>query len=268
MLARIESEGPLTGGVTPGEAPRKTGWWNWSNGKIALEYLFWAGRITTATRRGFERVYDLTERVIPAAILNQPTPSEDEAHRALLMIAAKAMGIGTAADLADYFRLPLTETKARVEAMAEDGLLTRLRVQGWRNDAYLWPDARAPRKLAANALLSPFDNLIWRRERTERLFDARIRIEIYTPSAKRQHGYYVLFFLQGEAITARVDLKADRAAEVLRVQAAHLEPGADEGTVVPALADELRVMAGWLDLDEVVVTQRGDLAAALTSALP
>ena len=266
VLARIEREGPLTGGDFA-EGQRKSGWWNWSNGKIALEWLFGAGLITTKTRRGFERVYDLTERVIPAAILNQPTPSVDEAHRALLMIAAKAMGVGTAADLADYFRLPLTETKARLEAMAGDGLLTRVRVQGWRNEAYLHPDAKAPRKLAANALLSPFDNLIWRRERTERLFDARIRIEIYTPAAKRQHGYYVLFFLQGDAITARVDLKADRAAKVLRVQASHLEPGADEGAVVPALADELRTMAGWLDLDDVAVAPRGDLATPLAAAL-
>jgi hypothetical protein len=266
VLERIEREGPLTGGDFA-EGARKSGWWNWSNGKIALEWLFGAGLITTKTRRGFERVYDLTERVIPRPIMNQPTPTEADAHRALLLIAAKAMGVGTETDLRDYFRMPVAETKARIAELVEDGALERVRVKGWRNDAYLASQAKAPRILAASALLSPFDNLIWFRDRTERLFGSRIRLEIYTPAHKREHGYYVLPFLQGEAITARVDLKTDRAAKVLRVQAAHLEPGADAGAAAPALAAELRAMAGWLDLGAVAVSPRGDLAASLTAAL-
>jgi uncharacterized protein YcaQ len=163
--------------------------------------------------------------------------------------------------------MPVAETRARVAELVEDGALTGVRVEGWRQDAYLSPQAKAPRRLAASALLSPFDNLIWYRDRTERVFATRIRLEIYTPAAKREHGYYVLPFLLGEAIAARVDLKADRAAGLLRVQAAHLEPGADQAAVAPALAAELRAMAGWLGLDEVAVNGRGDLAPALGAAL-
>ncbi|HEX4196458.1 MAG TPA: crosslink repair DNA glycosylase YcaQ family protein [Caulobacteraceae bacterium] len=273
VLKRIEAEGPLSGGdfgeapAAGAERPRKGGWWNRSDGKRALEALFAEGLITTRTRRGFERIYDLTERVIPRAIMAQPTPSEAEAHRALLMISARAMGVATEFDLRDYFRLPVAETSARLAELVEDGALEPVRVPGWRRPAYLAPDARLPRQARASALLSPFDNLIWYRERTERLFGARIRLEIYTPSAKREHGYYVLPFLFGDAIAARVDLKADRAARTLLVQAAHLEPGADQAAVAPALADELALMAGWLDLDAVAVRPRGDLAGALRRAV-
>jgi uncharacterized protein YcaQ len=266
VLARIEREGPVTGGDFA-EGKREAGWWNWSHGKHALEWLFWAGFITTKTRRGFERVYDLTERVLPRKITQAPTPNEAEAQRALLMIAARAMGVATEGDLRDYFRMPVADTKARLAELAEDGALVPARVQGWRQDAWLVPGTRIPRGMAAGALLSPFDNLIWRRERTERLFGTRIRLEIYTPAAKREHGYYVLPFLQGETITARVDLKSDRAAGVLRVQAAHLEPGAKAEEAAPALAAELRLMAGWLGLDDVAVTKKGDLSAALSSCV-
>jgi uncharacterized protein YcaQ len=266
VLKRIEREGPLSGGDFA-EGPRKAGWWEWSDGKRALEWLFAAGLITVRTRRGFERLYDLTERVIPRAILAQPTPSEPEAHRALLMTAARAMGVATETDLRDYFRMPVAQTRARLAELVEDGALTRVRVQGWSKDAYLAPGAKAPRKSAASALLSPFDNLIWYRDRTERVFNARIRLEIYTPAPKREHGYYVLPFLLGDAIAARVDLKSDRAAKRLLVQAAHLQPGADQAEVAPALAAELRAMAGWLGLDEVAVQPRGDLAAALGTAV-
>ena len=267
VLRRIETEGPLTGGDFAEGGPRKAGWWEWSDGKRALEWLFAAGLITTRTRRGFERLYDLTERVIPRAIMSQPTPTEEEAHRALLLIAAHAMGVATETDLRDYFRMPVAETRARVAELVEDGALTRVRVQGWRQDAYLAAGAKVPRRASAAALLSPFDNLIWYRERTERVFGARIRLEIYTPAAKREHGYYVLPFLFGEAIAARVDLKSDRAGKTLLVQAAHLELGADPAAVVPALAAELATMAGWLGLDRVEVAPRGDLAAALAAAL-
>jgi hypothetical protein len=163
--------------------------------------------------------------------------------------------------------MPVAETRSRVAELVEDGALTRVRVQGWRQDAYLAAGAKVPRRASAAALLSPFDNLIWYRERTERVFGARIRLEIYTPAAKREHGYYVLPFLFGEAIAARVDLKSDRAGKTLLVQAAHLEPGADPAAVAPALAAELATMAGWLGLDRVEVAPRGDLAAALAAAL-
>lgn len=265
VLAEIERRGPVTGADFAEEGPRKAGWWEWSNGKRALEWLFWSGFITTRTRRGFERVYDLTDRVLPPAIRDAPTPDEDEAQRRLLMIAARAMGVATEADLRDYFRLPVADTKARLAELVEAAALEKVTVEGWRNPAYLIPAVRIPRRLPAAALLSPFDNLIWSRERTERVFGARVRLEIYTPAHKREHGYYVLPFLQGETVTARVDLKADRKAGVLLVQSAHLEPHAMAEGVAPSLAEELRRMSAWLGLGEVAVSKKGDLSAALVT---
>ncbi len=266
VLARIEREGPVTGGDFA-DGPRVAGWWNWSNGKRALEWLFWAGLITTKTRRGFERVYDLTERVLPRAVIETPTPDEADAHRALIQIAAAALGVATAGDLRDYFRMPVEGFAARVAELVEAGELAPVAVRGWRQPAYLAPGARRPRFARGAALLSPFDNLIWRRERAERLFGTRIRLEIYTPSHKREHGYYVLPFLLGETIAARADLKADRAAGILRVQAAHLEAGADAERTAGALAGELALMARWLGLADVAVMEKGGLSTALRQAL-
>lgn len=266
VLKEIERRGPVTG-ADFNDAPRGApGWWSWSDGKRALEWLFWAGLITTKTRRGFERVYDLTERALPARIVGLPTPDEADAQRELVRIAARALGVATAADLRDYFRLPLADTRGRIAELVEAGELTPVSVKGWRQEAFLAPDARLPRKVAGAALLSPFDNLIWTRDRTERLFGARVRLEIYTPAHKRTHGYYVLPFLEDETITARVDLKADRQAGVLRVQAAWREPAATAATP-GRLAGELRRMAAWLGLDDVEVAGKGDLAAALERAL-
>ena len=266
VLAEIERRGPVTGGDFS-EGPRKAGWWSWSNGKAALEWLLWAGLISVKTRRGFERVYDITERVIPKAVLNIPTPDDAEAQRQLMMIAARAMGVATEGDLRDYFRFTLADARARLGELVEAGELTPVSVQGWRQPGYLDPAARRPRQARGAVLLSPFDNLIWRRERAERLFGVRVRLEIYTPSAKREHGYYVLPFLQGERITARVDLKSDRKAGQLVAQSAHLEPWAAEDEVAPALAAELTAMAGWLGLSGVSVMRKGELAAALGQAI-
>ncbi|HEY2177146.1 MAG TPA: crosslink repair DNA glycosylase YcaQ family protein [Caulobacteraceae bacterium] len=264
VLERIEREGPLTGGDFS-EGPRQAGWWEWSNGKRALEWLFWCGFIATKTRRNFERVYDLAERVIPAKVLNVPAPSEAGAHRQLLRIAAARLGVATEGDLRDYFRMPVAETKARLAELVEAGELTPVTVKGWGKAAWLAPGAKSARPTAGGVLLSPFDNLIWRRERAERLFGTRIRLEIYTPAHKREHGYYVLPFLQGETITARVDLKADRASGLLMVQSAHLEHHASAHDVAGPLAAELRLMAGWLGLTDVTVADRGDLANALSA---
>ena len=266
VLAEIERRGPVTGGDFT-EGPRGApGWWSWSDGKRALEWLFWAGLITTKTRNGFERVYDLTERALPARIVDLPTPTEADAVRDLVRISARAMGVATAADLRDYFRLPLADARDRIAELVEAGELTPVSVKGWRQTAYLSPDARRPRKMAGAALLSPFDNLIWARDRTERLFDVRVRLEIYTPAHKRAHGYYVLPFLEDEAITARVDLKSDRKARRLLVQAAWREPDATPDTAA-RLAVELRRMAGWLGLEDVEVVGKGDLAEGLEAAL-
>ncbi len=264
VLRRIELEGPVTGGDFA-EGKREAGWWNWSDGKHALEWLFWAGYITTRTRRGFERVYDLVERVLPSGIVNAPTPDPADAHRELLRIAARALGVATETDLRDYFRMPVADTRARLGELVDAGELEPVTVVGWDKPAFLFPGTRVPRRASGAALLSPFDNLIFYRERAERLFGTRIRLEIYTPEHKREYGYYVLLFLQGEAITARVDLKSDRQASVLRVQAAHLEPGASAGETAPALAKELARLAGWLGLAEVCVTEKGDLAVPLAA---
>ncbi|MBU1347524.1 MAG: winged helix DNA-binding domain-containing protein [Alphaproteobacteria bacterium] len=266
VLAEIERRGPVTGADFAAGPRGKPGWWTWSDGKRALEWLFWAGLITTKTRRGFERVYDLTERVIPGRVLDLATPTEADAQRALVRIASQAMGISTAADMRDYFRLPLKDSRDRIAELVEVGALQPVTVPGWRHPAYVAPDARRPRKSTGCALLSPFDNLIWTRDRTERLFDARVRLEIYTPAHKRTHGYYVLPFLENEAITARVDLKADRQSGALRVQASWREPQAGPDTV-DRLGCELRRMAGWLGLDRVDVQDHGDLAAELAVAL-
>jgi uncharacterized protein len=264
VLAEISRRGPVTGGDFAPEGPRKSGWWEWSEGKIALEWLFRAGLITTKTRRGFERVYDLTERVIPPAIIAAPTPSAAEARRELVLISARAMGVSTIADLADYFRLLQADVKVAVTDLIEAGALEEVRVEGWREKAYLDVAAKLPRRATGAALLSPFDNMIWRRERTERMFDARYRIGLYTPAAQRGDGYYVLLFLLGERIAARVDLKADRQTGKLLVQAAHLEPSANEAETTAALAAELRSAAAWQGLGEVVVVKKGGLSTALS----
>ncbi len=267
-LDEIRRRGPLSAGeLEIGAKKGPGGWWGWSESKRAVECLFWAGELTTATRRtGFERVYGTPEQVLPAAILETPTPSREDAHRALITRAAKAMGVATERDIRDYFRMGPAESRARIAELVEDGVLIPAQVEGWDQTAYVADGAARPRRVEARALLSPFDNLIWFRERTERIFDARIRLEIYTPAHLRTHGYYVLPFLQGETLTARVDLKADRKAGRLLVQAAHAEPAANDET--PAeMAAELRLMAGWLSLGDVEVKPSGDLAVALTQAL-
>jgi uncharacterized protein YcaQ len=267
-LDEIRRRGPLSAGeLEIGAKKGPGGWWGWSESKRAVECLFWAGELTTATRRtGFERVYGTPEQVLPAAILNTPTPSREDAHRALIARAAKAMGVATERDLRDYFRMGPAESRARIAELVEEGVLTPAKVEGWEQTAYVAAGAARPRKIEARTLLSPFDNLIWFRERTERIFDARIRLEIYTPAHLRTHGYYVLPFLQGDTLTARVDLKADRKAGRLLVQAAHAQPAANDETP-EALAAELRLMARWLGLGDVEVKPSGDLAGALTAAL-
>lgn len=241
--------------------------WQWHDGKVALEYLFWSGEIGASRRINFERHYDLIERVLPPRILHQPTPDPADAQRELVRIAARAYGVATEPDLGDYFRLPRAASKQRVAELVEAGELIPVSVQGWSAPGYLGPQARRPRRIQARALLSPFDPLIWFRDRALRLFGFHYRIEIYTPAARRVHGYYVLPFLLGENLVARVDLKADRQAGLLRVQSAWAEPDADAGEVSEQLAEQLRDLAGWLGLSGVAVVGRGDLAPALTAVL-
>jgi uncharacterized protein YcaQ len=268
VYQEVVARGPVGAGEVAADQKRATeNWgWNWSGAKLALEYLFWSGRITTHSRPNFERRYDLPERVLPRRILDLPTPDEETAHRELLAISARSLGVATLSDLADYFRLTVPEARPRVAELVEANRLVEVAVEGWPQPAFMPTDAALSRRGANASLLVPFDPLIWERDRTERLFDFFYRIEIYVPAARRKHGYYVLPFLLGDRLVARVDLKSDRAGSVLLVQAAYGEPGAPPDTA-EVLAAELRRLAGWLGLDGVAVRRRGDLAAGLAGAV-
>ncbi len=255
LLAAIAERGPTPASAF--EGARGTGsWWGWSDTKNALEALFWQGEITTAYRKGFERVYDLTERVLPRAVLELPTPSEHDAQRELLRIASRALGIASERDLRDYYRLDAADGKPRVAELVASGDLVPVTVEGLRGPRYLAKNARIPRRVDAHAFLSPFDSLIWERARTRELFAFDFRLEIYTPQHKRVHGYYVLPFLFGDRLVARVDLKHDRQRGILRAIATHLEPGVRKREIAPALHDELRAMAQWLGATDVGLESR------------
>lgn len=265
LIAEIRDRGALTARDLDTGAPRtKEHWgWNWSQARIALDYLYMTGELAVAGRNGqFEVRYDLPERVIPRAVLEQPTPTKAEAELELVRRAARSHGVGTAKDIADYYRMSVAATAGVLATLVEAGEVEQVAVEGWRRPAYLHRDARLPRRVTARALLSPFDPVVWERARTEALFDFHYRIEIYTPAHKRVHGYYVLPFLLGDRIVARVDLKADRQASVLLVKAAYAEPGAPPETASELGAELLR-LAGWLGLSGIRVEPVGDLAPPL-----
>jgi uncharacterized protein YcaQ len=267
VLAEVAARGPLRAGDLASSTPRKSGWWGWSDGKRALEWLFWAGLVTTRARKNFERVYDLTERVLSPEILATPTPLLADAHRELVAISVRALGIATDDDLADYFRLRLGDVRPRIAELVEAKALVPVRIEGIDKPAYLAAGTKVPRAVTGRAILSPFDPLVWHRARTHRLFDFHYRIEIYTPEHLRKHGYYVLPFLDGETLAARVDLKAAREASTLLVQSAHLEPGSALKPTASSLAAELRDVATWLGLERIVVVRRGSLAKELARTL-
>jgi hypothetical protein len=250
ILDRIRVDGPMAASdFETGKG--QGGWWGWGEAKRVLEWLFWAGLITTATRRpSFERVYDLPERVVPPEILSLPTPDPTDAKRALVERSARALGVATATDLRDYFRLAPQPARDAIAELVEDGVLMPVAVEGWKQPALLHREARVPRRIRTAALLAPFDPLVWERSRTERLFDFRYRIEIYTPADKRVHGYYVLPFLLDERLVGRVDLKADRQGSRLLARQVTWEPDAPPDAP-ERLAAELRMTAGWLGLDGV-----------------
>jgi uncharacterized protein len=247
VLETIARRGPMSASEFEDERG-VGGWWGWSATKSALEFLFWAGEITALRRRAsFERVYDLAERVIPERIFKLDVPTH-EAQVELLDIAAAALGVATEGDLRDYFRMPLSGTRQALEALVKRKRVLPVNVVGWKQPAYLHARATVPRKVDVSALLSPFDSLVWNRERTRRLFGFDYRIEIYTPAHRRTHGYYVLPYLLGEHLVGRVDLKADRGRGVLRVHAIHYESGVRQRLVRARLKDDLRAMADWLGL--------------------
>jgi len=261
--------GTLEAALRGAAAPRPPGasWWQRSDVKRICEWLFGTGQLTTGSRLHFQRLYDLPERVLPPEVLAAHPMDPEAAARALITRAATALSVATESDLRDYYRLGPQRCRRAVAELVEGGELEPIEVLGWRHPAYRVPGARVPRQITGRALLCPFDPLIWERERTMRIFDFRYRIEIYVPEPRREYGYYVFPFLLDGALVARVDLKADRTAGVLRVPGAFAEPGVDVARVTAELAAELQEMAGWLELDAVVAGERGDLAAPLTMAL-
>ncbi|MFB9689144.1 winged helix-turn-helix domain-containing protein [Amycolatopsis plumensis] len=268
ILAVVKELGPIgAGGIeraVEADAQRRGpgSWWERSEVKRVCEYLFGIGQLTTGTRRSFERLYDLTERVVPPEILSRSVSAEEGA-RGLISRSARALGVATETDLRDYYRLGPAPARQAVAELVEAGELEPVAVRGWKQPAYRHTSARTPRAVMGRALLCPFDPLIWERARTERLFGFHYRIEIYVPEPKRVYGYYVFPFLLDGELVARADLKSDRAAGVLRVQGAFAEEGVDVARVLPELAAELKHMAEWLGLSGVAVGERGDLAAPL-----
>ena len=265
--AEVLANGPLTARDLDGSDGKKGPWWGWGDTKRSLEALFYTGRVGAVRRGNFERAYCDPTNVIPADVLAQSTPAAKDAMVALLELSARGHGIGTAVDLADYFRLPIKTVRPLLEEMADAGLLERVQVEGWKHPAFLHPKARLPRAVDACALVSPFDSIMWERSRVERLFGFKYQIEIYLPPPKRTFGYYVLPFLLGDRYVGRVDLKAERSKSQLLVQSAFSEPGVDKPEVAARLQSELRAMADWLGLDDVVIKQRGDLARALRATI-
>jgi uncharacterized protein YcaQ len=289
IYAEVAERGPISAAELSNPGKRSGGWWGWwgsGNGKAMLEHLYDSGLVAIAGRRGFERLYDISERVIPRAVLDAPEPPREEAMKQLICLGAKACGVGTFSDLTGYFnvdgwrdRLPPGPgwerpkgpagrrdrpiAKRLVSELVQEGRLLDARVEGWKDPAYLHPDARTLGTVDARGLVTPFDSLVWERDRMERLFGMKYTIEMYVPASRRVYGYYVCPFLLDDALVARSDLKADRERKVLMVQSAFLEPRQDARRVVPHLAAELRQLRTWLELDRVEVAERGDLAAKL-----
>ncbi|HLJ49155.1 MAG TPA: crosslink repair DNA glycosylase YcaQ family protein [Bryobacteraceae bacterium] len=293
VYAEVVERGPIAAGELSDPGKRATGWWSWwgsSNGKAALEHLYDAGLVAIAGRRGFERLYDIAERVIPQAALDAPMPPREEAMKQLICLGARAHGVGTIDDFIGYFdidswrdRLPpgpiwtwskdpgsrraKSISKRLAAELVEEKRLVPVRVETWNEQAYMHPDARVRPGVEACGLVTPFDSLVWDRGRLKRLFGMKYSIEMYTPPPKRVYGYYVCPFLLGQNLVARCDLKADRANKILMVQSAFLEPKQDPRRVVPELASELRRMQEWLQLDRIEAGERGDLTAALRRSL-
>ncbi|WP_110654774.1 winged helix-turn-helix domain-containing protein [Salinicola halimionae] len=269
VLASVQAHGPLGAGeLNTREGPAGP-WWDWSDEKHALEWLFAAGEVTVSRRRGFERLYDLPERVLPECILNQAEPDLLDAHRQLLRQSASALGVATEKDLRDYYRLAPQDTRAALQTLIEDGTLTPVSVEGWRQPAYVIGEPRIPRQIEAPALLSPFDSLIWFRERTERLFGFHYRLEFYVPPAKRTYGYYVMPFLHGDRLIGRIDLRARRADGELTVVAIHPEPDITfDDSQLTALARQFEQLASWLGLPRIHLACERPLAQKLSTHWP
>ena len=265
LRAELAEKGPLPASKIERDAnaPRRGSWWDWDEVKRGLERMFRVGDVVSAGRRGFERTYALPEQVMPAGLWEREVPRADAVH-ALMERSARAHGIGTLSDLADYYRLKTADARPALERLVDEGVVRRVAVPGWRRPAFLHRDARIPRRVETTALLSPFDPVVWERERALRMFGFHYRIEIYTPAPKRRFGYYTLPVLIDEALVGRIDLKNDRKRGVLRVQSAWREEGVTD-TVAERIVPVLRRLAAWQGLGELEVVDRGDLARAVAA---
>jgi uncharacterized protein YcaQ len=263
----VATRGPVIASDLDDPGQKKGPWWGWAEGKHVLEWLLMTGRVSIADRRNFTRHYDIAERVIPPQHMDaEPVPA-DEAKRRLILRAAEKIGVGTGKDLADYFRYVYTSCLPAIAELVAEGKLVEVEVEGVSEPCFMHADARVPRSVNARALLNPFDPIVWFRPRGEQIYDFEYRIEIYTPQPKRRYGYYVFPFLLGDELVGRVDIKADRKAGVLTVPGAFLQDGQDPVRVGREMATELRVMADWLGLDDLVVGRKGDLVSELRAAL-
>ncbi|HLN16323.1 MAG TPA: crosslink repair DNA glycosylase YcaQ family protein [Acidimicrobiales bacterium] len=269
VLDEVRERGPLAASQLQDPRRRQGEWWGRrSDGRRALEFLFDRGELAAWRTSSFERVYDVPERVIPAEVLAQPTPTPDGAQRALLLLAARALGVATSGDLAHYYVLRPSVVKARVAELVEGGELQAVEVEGWTDTAYVVPGTKVGKKpVSTTAFLSPFDSLVWERRRTARVFGFDYRIEVYVPGPQRTYGYYVLPFLMGDQLVARFDLKADRKTGALAVRGAFAENGTNPPTVAAAAAEELLRLQEWLHLETVRVGPNGGLARELKTAL-
>jgi len=280
VFQEVSARGPITAGEISIGGRGSGSWWGWSAGRRALEFLFRQGRVVIAGRRNFERLYDIPERVFADAVLRAKPIAASDAKKDLIVRAARAMGIGTAKDIPQYFQIDAwwdrlgaggrrapAQTHLLFDELVEEGRLERVRVEGWAACAYAIPGAAIPKSIDVRAVVSPFDPVLWERSWTKKVFDFDYQIEIYVPGPKRVYGYYVLPFLLGDRFAARVDLKADRKTSTLLVQAAYVEPRRDTRAVASALATELRSIATWLSLESFVVGRKGNLATPLRRAL-
>jgi uncharacterized protein YcaQ len=266
VLDEVRERGAVAGGELSDPRPLPTdgsGWWARSLGVLALDWLFRTGELGVRRRGNFEKVFSPMESIISPEILAQPTPTIEDAQRQLCVQAVQALGVGTDDDIADWFRLSVRELRPRLAELVESGAILPAQVKGWDKPAFADPNARTPREITGATTLSPFDPVVWKRDRAERIFDFEYRIEIYVPEAKRRWGYYVLPVMVDGQLVARVDAKTDRDAGVLRIRAAHAEDGhADPETaerVLPALHDLARMVGA----DSVDIEPKGDLAPFL-----
>lgn len=267
LRSELADKGPIAASAVEHDSNKRTGpWWGWSDVKSGLEILFRWGEVVSAGRNKFERVYGLAEQILPAEVAAREIP-ERQAQKQLIEHAARAHGIATTSDITDYFRLKKVPVASILDELRDEGVVQQVSVEGWRHHAWLHREARIPRKIEAAALLSPFDPVVWHRDRAERLFDFHYRIEIYTPAHKRVFGYYSLPILVDDKIVGRIDLKNDRHAGVLRVQSAWHEAHADRTVVAERIAPVLRRTLQWQGLGGVEVKDRGNLAPAIASAL-